>query len=359
MTLLLAGDIGGTKTLLATYRLDGGRLEQQRHGRYPSQAWPDFAAMVSHFLAAADSLTTEAPSHGCFAVAGPVIGGQVKVTNLPWQLDQQQLAAACGLDCLELVNDFAVLVYGLPHLAADQQQALRPLPAKEPLLSAPVAVLGAGTGLGTAIGVPGPSGLIAMASEAAHAEFAPRLSAEWRLKQWLQDDLRLDRLSVERVVSGTGLGHLFRWMLTEAPSADSHSLAEPALAWAAAERDGRPDRPDLPALVSAAAADGDPMAAEALSLWLGAYGSVAGDLALHCLCRGGLWVGGGTAAKLLHRLRSPAFLQPFSAKGRLSPVLEAIPLRAIVDPGAGLFSAACRARMLAGGHDTASPLFNP
>jgi len=172
MTLLLAGDIGGTKTLLATYRLSDGQLLPLRQERYPSQAWPDFAAMVAHFLAA-DPLQTETPSHGCFAVAGPVIGGQVKVTNLPWQLDQQQLAAACGLDCLELVNDFAVLVYGLPHLAADQQQALRPLPAKEPLLSAPVAVLGAGTGLGTAIGVPGPSGLIAMASEAAHAEFAP------------------------------------------------------------------------------------------------------------------------------------------------------------------------------------------
>jgi len=348
MTLLLAGDIGGTKTLLATYRLEGGRLEQQRLERYPSQAWPDFAAMVAHFLSA-DPLPAETPRQGCFAVAGPVIGGQVKVTNLPWQLDQQQLAGSCGLEHLELVNDFAVLVYGLPHLAADQQQALRPFPAVEPLAGAPLAVLGAGTGLGTAIGVPGPSGLIAVASEAAHAEFAPRSAEEWRLKQWLLEDLQLDRLSLERVVSGTGLGHLFRWMLSEQPAAGDHPLAEVALAWDAAERQGRADRPDLPAQVSAAADRGDPLAEAALALWLGAYGSAAGDLALQCLCRGGLWVGGGTAAKLLHHLRSPTFLTPFSAKGRLSPLLESIPLMALVDPGAGLFSAACRARMLENG----------
>jgi glucokinase len=98
--------------------------------------------------------------------------------------------------------------------------------------------------------------------------------------------------------------------------------------------------------VTEAADRGDPLALAALQTWLGAYGSVAGDLALQSPCRGGLWVGGGTAGKLLHHLRSPAFLEPFGAKGRLSPVLSGIPLQALIDPGAGLFSAACRARML-------------
>ena len=109
---------------------------------------------------------------------------------------------------------------------------------------------------------------------------------------------------------------------------------------------GEAERPDLPALVAAAAGSGDPTAGAALVLWLGAYGSVAGDLALQSLCRGGLWLGGGTAAKLLPQLRSQAFLGPLAAKGRLTPVLQQIPLRALIDPEAGLFSAACRARML-------------
>ncbi|CAK6698309.1 glucokinase [Synechococcus sp. CBW1107] len=339
MTTLLAGDIGGTKTLLATYRLEEGALVQLRCERFASAAWDDFSELVRRFLAAGGP-GSEAPGHGCLAIAGPVQDGRVRLTNLPWELDELELASACGLERLELVNDFAVLIYGLPHLGESQQVLVR----QGLLQPGPLAILGAGTGLGVAVGVPGPRGLIALASEAAHAEFAPRQEREWRLKQWLLRDLSLERVSIERIVSGTGLGHVFRWFLHEAGV--PHGLAQAAESWALAELRGEADRPDLPALVAAAAAGGDPLAAAALDLWLGAYGSVAGDLALQSLCRGGLWLGGGTAAKLLPQLRSPAFLAPFAAKGRLTPVLEQIPLRALIDPEAGLFSAACRARML-------------
>ncbi|MCT0218344.1 glucokinase [Synechococcus sp. CS-1329] len=341
MTILLAGDIGGTKTLLATYRLEEGQMVQLRCERFASAAWDDFSALLRQFLAGAEA-GSEAPSHGCLAIAGPVQDGRVRLTNLPWQLDELELATACGLERLELVNDFAVLIYGLPHLGESQQALVRegvPQPG-------PLAILGAGTGLGVAIGVPGPRGLIALASEAAHADFSPRLEREWRLKQWLQQDLALERVSIERIVSGTGLGHVFRWFLHE--SGAGHGLTQAAQAWALAERRGDAERPDLPALVAIAAGEGDPQAAAALDLWLAAYGSVAGDLALQSLCRGGLWLGGGTAAKLLSQLRSQAFLGSFGAKGRLTPVLEQIPLRALIDPAAGLFSAACRARMLLG-----------
>ncbi|MCT0248589.1 glucokinase [Synechococcus sp. CS-205] len=343
MTTLLAGDIGGTKTLLAIYRLEGGSLVQLRCQRYPSAAWDDFSALLSDFLAGGDP-GSERPSHGCLAIAGPVQDRRVRLTNLPWELEELQLEAACGLERLELVNDFAVLIYGLPHLGAEQQAMVRPGQSRP----GPLAILGAGTGLGVAIGVPGPQGLIALASEAAHGEFAPRLEREWRLKQWLQEDLALERVSIERIVSGTGLGHVFRWVLHDSRTSSTHGLAESAGLWALAERRGEAERPDLPALVAAAAGEGDAPAGAALDLWLGAYGSVAGDLALQSLCRGGLWLGGGTAAKLLPRLRSQAFLAPFAAKGRLTPVLEEIPLRALSDPEAGLFSAACRARMLLG-----------
>ena len=331
MATLLAGDIGGTKTLLALYRHDGDGLVQQRCERFVSADWDDFATLVNHFLSSGEPGEIR-PAHACFAVAGPVRNGRVKLTNLPWLLEEADLAKRCRLEQLALVNDFAVLIYGLPHLQEHQQVLLRAAPGG-PDPSAPVAILGAGTGLGVALGVPTATGLLALASEASHAEFAPRTDDEWALKRWLMADLGLERLSIERVVSGTGLGEVMRWQLAVHPDGQEHPLA-------------RVDGNDLPAATAAAAASGDPLARAALDLWLGAYGSTSGDLALQSLCLGGLWVGGGTAGKLLEELRSPAFLEPFLTKGRLSPVVEQVPLMALTDPEAGLFSAACRARML-------------
>ena len=195
-------------------------------------------------------------------------------------------------------------------------------------------MLGAGTGLGVAYGVPSPAGLVAMASEAAHGEFAPRSQAEWELKQWLGRELGLERVSIERVVSGTGLGDLARWLLhCHHPSGD-HPLCH------------LPQPSELPAAVAAAASRGDRLAGEALGLWISCYGSVCGDLALAGLSHGGIWLAGGTAAKLLDQLRSAGFLEAFLAKGRLAPVLAQMPITAVLDPEIGQFSAACRARML-------------
>jgi len=333
MTTLLAGDIGGTKTLLALYRHEGEVLVQQRSERFVSADWDDFATLVNHFLNSGERGEIR-PSHACFAVAGPVGKGRVKLTNLPWLLEEADLAHRCRLEQLALVNDFAVLIYGLPHLQEHQQVLLRAAPGG-PDPSAPVAILGAGTGLGVALGVPTAMGLQALASEASHAEFAPRCEAEWQLKQWLQADLALERLSIERVVSGTGLGDVMRWMLATAPDAAGHALTGV-------------DSSELPAATASAAVAGDSLARRALDLWVGAYGSVAGDLALQSLCLGGLWVGGGTAGKLLEELRSPLFLEPLLDKGRLSPVVDQVQVYALTDPEAGLFSAACRARMLMG-----------
>ena len=331
MTTLLAGDIGGTKTLLALYRNEGGRLIQTRSQRFPSAEWADLSLMVKHFLGQGAPGESR-PGHACFAVAGPVRNGRCQLTNLAWLLEEQELAEACGLKQVALVNDFAALIYGLPHLEPHQQAVLIE-PKQKPDPYAPLAIMGAGTGLGVALGIPTHSGLVAVASEGSHGEFAPRSEAEWALKQWLMADLGLKRLSIERVVSGTGLGEVMRWRLAVHPDGASHPLLlDP------------PD--DLPAATAAAAAAGDPLAREALELWLGAYGSTAGDLALQSLCLGGMWLGGGTAGKLLEELRSPAFLEPFLAKGRMRSLVEQVPLMALVDPEAGLFSAACRARML-------------
>ncbi|MGB5135502.1 MAG: glucokinase [Prochlorococcaceae cyanobacterium] len=333
MPTLLAGDIGGTKTLLALYRCQGELLEPLCSRRYSSGEWSDLAPMVQAFLAEAreTGAADAAPAAACFAVAGPVQQGAARLTNLPWQLRAKELSSATGITAVELVNDFAVLIYGLHHLGTAQQATIRQGIAcgDEPLL-----VLGAGTGLGVAYGVPGPDGLMAVASEAAHAEFAPRHQAEWELKQWLAADLRIPRVSIERVVSGTGLGHVARWLLSQRHPDGDHPLQQVS--------------GDLPAAVANAAALGDPLARDALDLWLGAYGSVAGDLALTGLCRGGIWLAGGTAGKLLMELRSPVFRRAFLDKGRLAAVLEPIPITAVTDPAVGEFSAACRARMLLG-----------
>lgn len=340
MITLLAGDIGGTKTLLSLHAADG--LETLAQERYTSADWPDLATMVNHFLGGLRPAGHAHPAVACLAVAGPVQAGRARLTNLPWNLGEQALARDCAIPCVELVNDFAVLIYGLPHLQAHQQAEVR---AGSTQPDAPLLILGAGTGLGVAIGVPGPGGLQALASEAAHAEFAPRSEAEWDLKQWLRQDLAIERVSIERVVSGTGLGHVARWLLSREPQEAAHPLAVVARGWHdPASAQG--ERQDLPAAVAAAAADGDPLARAALDLWLGAYGSVCGDLALACLPRGGIWLAGGTAAKLLAELRSPAFGEAFLAKGRLSPVLETLPIQAVTDAAIGSFSAACRARML-------------
>lgn len=270
-------------------------------------------------------------------------GGQAQLTNLPWRLDTDGLARSCGLPNLELVNDFAVLIYGLPHLEAAQVAPVRE-GRRDP--QAPLLVLGAGTGLGVAMGLPTSAGLRAIPSEAAHGEFAPRCQPEWELKQWLKDDLDLERVSIERVVSGTGLGHVARWLLCCRHPDGDHPLSARARLWCDAG-DG-PARADLPAEVAMAAAAGDRLAADALDLWLGAYGSVCGDLALASLSRGGLWLAGGTAAKLLDSLRTRSFLEPFLNKGRLRSTLEPMPITAVLDPAVGSFSAACRARMLLG-----------
>lgn len=342
MTTFLAGDIGGTKTLLSLHGTGAEGLQTLSREQYPSADWDHLADLVQHFLADCEAAGQDPPTAACFAVAGPVRAGRTSLTNLSWQLDEEDLARRCRIRRVELVNDFEVLVYGLTHMAADQWQPVRPGTAEQ---GEPVLILGAGTGLGVAMGIPQQGGgLKPVASEAAHAGFAPRSTAEWELCRWLRRDLDLERVSVERIVSGTGLGHVFRWLLATRPDAADHPLRHIARRWR--DPGSGSGRVDLPAAVSEAAGSDDPLAREALDLWLEAYGAVCGDLALTCLSRGGIWLAGGTAAKLLGELRSERFEAGFLAKGRLRSVLEPIRIRAAVDPALGSFSAAWRARML-------------
>ncbi|WP_392349965.1 glucokinase [Parasynechococcus sp.] len=334
-TTLLAGDMGGTKTLLALYEVQTSGVVQRHQRRYVSREWSSLEPMLSDFVHSRPA-GVAAPVHGCIAVAGPVRNRQATITNLPWQLQEDDLARAADMQQLELVNDFVVLIYGLPNFDEHQQSVLQ----AGSMDAGTMAILGAGTGLGMAKGLQTQHGLIALPSEGGHREFAARSDEEWRLAQWLKDDLNLERLSVERVVSGTGLGHIARWLLLQ-PESTSHPLQELARTWPQTQTH------DLPAQASEAASNGDPLMQHALDLWLSAYGSAAGDLALQELCTGGLWIGGGTAAKQLAGLQSAAFLDALRNKGRFESLMKGLQITAVIDPQAGLFSAACRAKMLA------------
>ena len=187
MTLLLAGDLGGTKTLLALYRSEGDRLDCITKERYASAEWSGLGPMLQHFLKDHHPGIGQVDG-GCIAVAGPVQHGKAHITNLPWSLEQSELAAECDIGALELVNDFAVLVYGLPHLTANQQVVLQEGEADP---TGPIAILGAGTGLGMARGIRCSGQLIALPSEGGHREFAPRNADEILMLGWMRKELGL------------------------------------------------------------------------------------------------------------------------------------------------------------------------
>jgi len=336
-TMVLAADVGGTKTMVALYGLteDGQGLCLQHQHRYASRDWPCFDQMLEDFFhqrASAGGPVVQ-PTSACFAVAGPVHQGQAQLTNLHWVVNQQQLMESLGIPVVEVVNDIAVLVHGLPHLRGPMAVELQ---AGEPQPGGTVAIFGVGTGLGMAMGISTSTGLHSCPSEGGHQEFSPCNPREWQLRQWLLADLGLERLSVERVVSGTGLGHIGRWLLSTCSG--SHPLKSQLTNPTA----------DFPTAVAAGAVQGDSLCQEALALWVDAYGTAAANLFLTSLSTGGLWLAGGATAKQVPQLRSPRFLQRFQQVGRLQPLAAKVPIHALTAPDAGLFSAAQRARQLAG-----------
>ena len=331
-TTVLAADVGGTKTMLGFYVLTEEGLCPQRQHHYASREWPCFDQMLTDFLQREGPGGSRTQLAGaCFAVAGPVQQGQARLTNLGWVMDQRQLARSLGLPAVEVINDIAVLVYGLPHLQPPMAVELQ---AGEPQPGGTVAVLSLGTGLGMAMGISTPTGLWSLPSEGGHQEFSPCNTQEWQLKQWLLADLGLERLSVERVASGTGLGHVGRWLLSTHPGPHplKAQLTNPTA--------------DLPARVAAAAAQGDLLCQEALVLWTEACGTAAANLLVTSLCTGGLWLAGGVTAKQLPQLRSPRFLCRLQQVGRFQPLAAKVPVHALIAPEAGLLAAAQRACQL-------------
>ena len=338
---LLAGDLGGTKTILAIYSYNKSP-EKLFSKYYISSEWNSFDSILIDFIKQIPHHIS-LPEHGCIGVAGPIINKKTKITNLGWDIDTEKLCSLSRIKNLELINDFSVLIYGIPFFKEDQYEViqgnLNPNIKNNQEL---IAIIGAGTGLGMSRGFITSESIYVFPSEGGHREFSPRTEEEWRLVNWLKKTLNLERISTERIVSGSGLGMIAKWKLDET-KARNHPLQDILKR----TENNNSNSLDFPSLVWESANNKDQLMSEALQLWLKAYGSAAGDLALQELCSSGLWIAGGTAVKNLNGINSLNFLNAFSNKGRFQSYLKEIPLIVLTDPEGTLFSSACRAHLSA------------
>jgi glucokinase len=334
----LVADVGGTKLDFAiceaerSSEVSSGDITLVRTTRVASAEQSSFEAAVSAFLG------DERVDVAVLAVAGPVVDGQSQLTNLPWLIDRRTLERAIGAP-VDLINDFAALGYAVPLLTERDLLSLARAPRR---LQAPFAVIGAGTGLGVATFVRAPGGLQVLAGEGGHADFAARSELEVGLWRYL--NARHGRVSVERVLSGQGLASVYAFLREQAEPAG------PRPADCVAAMPTSPNEPALsPAEVSERALDpiaNDPIAREALALWLSIYGAEAGNLALRVVPEAGLYIAGGIAQKLGARLAAGELMSAFRDKDPMRAVLERIPVDVIMRPDASLIGAFARALVL-------------
>ncbi len=324
--MILAGDIGGTKTVLALLETSGLGAARVREGRYASREHGTLEAILDAFLGEAGRPRIDA---ACLSIAGPVLEGEVKATNLPWAVSEAALAARLGTPRVRLLNDLEAAAHAMPHLTGDAVLVLQAGVTRP----GHFAVIAAGTGLGEAIGYWDGTRHHPFASEGGHVDFAPRTDVEADLLRFLAAEF--GRVSCERVVSGPGLFNVYRFLR------DTGRGHEPP--WLAT----RLPAEDPSAVVAEAALAGEaPLCAAALDLFVSIYGAQAGNLALTALALGGLYVAGGIAPKIRRKLEDGTFMRAFLAKGRLSGLLAEIPVRVCLDPYAPLDGAARVARGL-------------
>ncbi len=349
MIYLLAGDIGGTKTILRLVKVDleGGKANQPQlktayEHTYSSQAYPDLVPMVKEFLHAAEKTSgnAEHPRRACFAIAGPVVNNRSSLTNLAWSLGGDRLEEELNLERVELINDFAAVGYGVFGLQDDDIHTLQP---GNPESDAPVAIIGAGTGLGQGFAIKEGSYRHVFPSEGGHADFAPRSELEFQLLRYLLDKHQISRVSVERVVSGQGIVAIYQFLRDREFAHESADIAEAIATWE--KQTGLQTKTVDPAAViaKAAAEERDRICQKAMEIFISAYGAEAGNLALKLLPYGGLYVAGGIAGKNLSLMKLGPFMQAFSHKGRVSPLLDKVPVHIVLNPQVGLIGAALRA----------------
>jgi glucokinase len=323
--MILAGDVGGTKVHLALYDFAGGKLKQVRDDKVPSQEFASLDAVVGSFLKAGEREQIVA---ACFGCPGPVKDGRLKLTNLAWTLDERDLETSLGIEHIFLINDLEANGYGIPELAAESVVTLHDGDAAA---VGNRGLIAAGTGLGEALLIWDGKKHRPIPSEGGHCDFAARTDREIALLEYLRKTLN-GRVSWERVVSGIGIKNIYSYLR------DVEKIEEPE--WL---RD-RMAKEDPNAVIGECAEDGSSvLCAETMQTFAAAYGAETGNIALKVLATGGMYLGGGIAPKSLKTLGAGGFVQAFLDKGRLSPVVAAMPVRVILDDTCALKGAAAYA----------------
>jgi len=318
--MILAGDIGGTKTNVALFEIEEtGKPLAQRS--FPSGKYDSLDAIVAEFVAEHQPQLT----HACFGIAGPVKDGQVKTPNLKWVVDGQRLAQTLKLDRVGLINDLEATAYGTQGLGDAQLHTLNKGEAES---GAHRALIAAGTGLGMAGLFYDGKRYRPLASEGGHIDFAPRSPLEYDLLNYLKEKVG-GRVSYERVLSGPGLFNIYSFLRDTKVAEEPDWLAEQI-------KSG-----DGSAAVSIAGLSGkSELAVKALDQFVEIYGAMAGNLALLLKATGGLYIGGGIAPKLIEKLKDSTFMKAFTDKGRMSALVSNIPVRVILDDKTALYGAA-------------------
>jgi glucokinase len=327
--MILAGDIGGTKTALGLFSPDAAGLALIHYAEYPSSNFPSLEAAVARFLADGPA-PRPALRAACFGVAGPVIAGRSELTNLSWRLDERKLsvilAGMAGVTAVKLVNDLEATAAGTPHLPPKDLYVLNEgEPPPEPRN---IAVIAAGTGLGEAFLFWDGSRYRPSATEGGHTDFAPRGEEQIELLRHMARKTG-GRVSYERVLSGAGLVSLHGFHRERAGEPEPGWLIE-----ALAQGEGA-------AAIARAAADGsDGVCVKALETFAEIYGAEAGDQALKVMGLSGVCIGGGIAPKILPWLRDGRFMRAFADKGRFADMMGRIPVKVALNPKTGLIGAA-------------------
>jgi glucokinase len=317
--MILAGDIGGTNARLAYFQPQNGHLRLISEQVFPSREYSELGEIVSKFLE--HSITR--PEVACFGIAGPVQNGRVETSNLPWVIEQSRLAKQIEMPATLLINDLEASAWGIGGLAA---QDLVPLNRVARAVGNQ-AVIAPGTGLGEA-------GLFwngnqhqVYACEGGHTDFGPQGELQIELLRFLAT--RYEHVSYERILSGPGLVNVYEFLRAQGCGDEPSELA------------AQLSEGDAAAAISRAALSGaNPLAEQALDLWVSVYGAEAGNLALKAMATGGIFLAGGISPKILPRLMGPTFMNAFLGKGRLRSLLENMPVQVITNDKAGLLGAA-------------------
>jgi glucokinase len=318
--MILAGDIGGTNARLAYFQPRNGRFQLVSERVFPSREHRGLGEIVTQFL---DESGTR-PEAACFGIAGPVRNGRVETSNLPWVIEQSVLANQIHLAATLLINDLEASAWGIGALGSEDLVTLNPGAGS---VAGNQAVVAPGTGLGEAGLFWDGSRHHVFACEGGHTDFAPRGELQIELLRFLA--AKFGHVSYERILSGPGLVNVYEFLCASGCGKQSAELS-------AAIEAGDPA-----AAISQAALSGkDSLAGKALDLWIAVYGAETSNLGLKIMSTGGLFLAGGISPKILPRLKGSLFMEAFLDKGRMRPLVEAMPVHVVTNEKAGLLGAA-------------------